>query len=72
MSTRSTGILEGSPARAFAAVEGSVRIVVAARFGRVHVRGLLGLWRRSRAVERRIRRRLKRLNAHRLSSWYNV
>jgi hypothetical protein len=65
-------ILPDSPARAFAAVEGPVRIEVAARFGRIAVRGFIGYWRRSCAVERRVRRRLKRLQAYRLSSPYNV
>jgi hypothetical protein len=65
-------ILPDSPARAFAAVEEPIRIEVAGRFGRIAVRGVIGYWRRRLAVQRRIRRRLSRLNAYRLSSPYNV
>jgi hypothetical protein len=72
MAGRAAGTLEDSAERAFRAVADPVRAEIEARLGRIQVRGFLGLWRRGRAVERRIRRRLNRLNAYRLSSPYNV
>jgi hypothetical protein len=65
-------ILPDSPKRAFDAVADALRAEVRTRFLRVQVRGLVGILRRNRAVDRQVRRRLARLNAVRYSSPINV
>jgi len=72
MTARSTGILCDSAARAFSTVDESVRAEIAARFRRVQTGGVVGYLRRSRAIERRVRRRLVRLRAYRLLSPYSI
>jgi len=65
-------ILPDSPDRAYAAAEKPVRIAVEARFARALPTGLVGRWRRQRAIDRQVRRRLARTGAERYLSPYNV
>jgi hypothetical protein len=67
-----TRILPDSAERAYAAAIEPVRIEIEARFARVIPTGLIGRWRRQRAIDRQVRLRLSRSGAARLLSSYNV